>query len=94
MPAQSLVDGTVSVLFLDFSADSLSFQVLFKLGDAVVHLILSFLELGLGHLVVLLRLREVELQLGCLTGFFYLHVGLPVLDTLCEPLLHETGVTL
>jgi hypothetical protein len=43
--AQSLVNGTVSIFFLDFGADSLSFKVLCELFDTVVDLILSLLEL-------------------------------------------------
>lgn len=92
--AQSLVDGTVSILFLDFGTDSLSFHVPFKFSDTVVNLILSLLKLRLGHLVVLLSFSEVKFQLASLTGPLDLHVSFPVFDTLSEPLLHEASISL
>jgi hypothetical protein len=92
--AQSLVDGALSILFSYFGTDSLCLKVLCKLSNTVVDLILSLLKLLLGHLVVLLSFSEVEFQLARLTGPLHLHVTFPVFDTLSEPLLHETSISL
>ena len=92
--AQSLVDGLVCIFDFDVSADTLGQQVLFKLSDAIVHLILSLLQLVLGHFVVLLSLSKVEFKLSGLSGAFHLHVCFPILNALRQPLLHEAGISL
>lgn len=92
--AQSLVDSLVSIFDFYVSADTLGQQVLFKLSDAIVHLILSLLQLVLGHFVVFLSLDEVKFKLSGLPSAFHLHVCFPILNTLRQPLLHETGISL
>ena len=91
---QGFVNGFVGLVGLYFCADSFGEQVLFKLSDAVVNLVLGVLKLRLGHLIVLLSLSEVKLQLGRFTGFLDFHVRFPVFNALGKPLLHKASVAL
>ena len=78
----------------DSWVDSIVFQSLFELGDAVVDLHACLVNLLDGRLVELLGLLILKLELALLSFLLIGHVLLPVFDSLLQPFFHEPSVPL